>query len=75
MFSLFIMPKRRTFGHFLASSENILFFVKKENVSSKRRTYGKPTVRWHFTFRSVFSLSSVIQLRWPGGMERLSLEL
>ena len=42
MFSLFIMPKRRTFGHILASSEDNLFFVKKEDVSSKRTTYGKP---------------------------------
>ena len=42
MISLFIIPKRRTFGHFLASSEDKLFLVKKEDMSSKRRTYGKP---------------------------------
>ena len=39
MFSLFIMPKRRTFEHSLASSEDKLFFVKKEDMSSKRKTY------------------------------------
>ena len=43
MFSLFIMSKRRTFGNFLASSEDNFFLVKKEDMSSKRRTYGKPT--------------------------------
>ena len=32
MFSLFKMPKMRTFGHFLTSSEDKLFFVKKEDV-------------------------------------------
>ena len=42
MFWLFKMPNRRTFGHFLASSENKLLFVKKEDMSSKRKTYGKP---------------------------------
>ena len=42
MFSLFIMPKRRTFGHFLASPEDKFFLVKKEDMSSKRKTYGKP---------------------------------
>ena len=36
MFSLFIMPKKRTFGDFLASSEDKLFFIKKENMSSNR---------------------------------------
>ena len=44
MFSLFIVPKRRTFGHFLASLEDKLFFAEKEDMSSKRKTYGKPTV-------------------------------
>ena len=34
MFSLFIMPKRKTFGHFLKTN----FFW------SKRRTYGKPSI-------------------------------
>ena len=29
-------------GHFLASSEDKLFFVKTEDMSSKRRKYGKP---------------------------------
>ena len=38
------MPKRRTFGHFLASSEDKLVFVKKEDMFSKRRTYGKPNI-------------------------------
>ena len=38
---LFIMPKRRTFGHFLAFSEDNFFLVKKENMSFERRTYGK----------------------------------
>ena len=52
MFSLFIMPKRRTFGHFLASSEDIFFLVKKEDMSSKRRTDGKPT-------KVIFSAGSV----------------
>ena len=36
------MPERRTFGHFPTSSEDKLFFVKKEDMSSKKRTYGKP---------------------------------
>ena len=40
MFSLLKMPNRRTFGHFLTSSEDNLFFVKKEDMSSKKRTYG-----------------------------------
>ena len=40
MFSLFIMPKRRTFGHFLASSQNSFFLVEKEDMSSKRKAYG-----------------------------------
>ena len=35
MFSMFIMPKRRTFRHFLASSEDKFFLVKKEDISSK----------------------------------------
>ena len=43
MFSLFIMPKMRTFGHFLASSEDKFYFLKKEDMSSKKRTYGKPS--------------------------------
>ena len=42
MFSLFIAPKRRTFEHFLVSSEDEFFFVKKKDMSSKRRTHGKP---------------------------------
>ena len=43
------MPKRMTYGHFLTSSEDKLFFVKKEDVSFKRRTYryGKPIVGLH----------------------------
>ena len=48
IFSLFTMPKRRTFGHFLASSENKLFFVKKEEISSKKGTYGKPSLGFLF---------------------------
>ena len=43
MFLLFIMPKRRTFGHFWASSEDEFFLVKKEDMSSIRRTYGNPS--------------------------------
>ena len=45
MISLFIMPKRRTFGHFLTSLEDEVFFAKKaDNMSSKRRTYAKPGI-------------------------------
>ena len=43
MFSRFVMSKKRTFVHFLASSKDKLFFVKKEDMYSKRRTYDKPT--------------------------------
>ena len=43
MFSLFIMSKRRTFGNYLASSEDNFLGVKKEDMSSKRRPYGNPT--------------------------------
>ena len=43
MFNLFKMPKRRTFGHFLTSSEDKLFFIEKEDMSSKKKTYGNPT--------------------------------
>ena len=43
MFSLFIMSKRRKFGNFLASLEDNFFLVKEEDMSSKRRAYGKPT--------------------------------
>ena len=39
MFYLFKMPKRRIFGHFLTSSEDKLFSIKKEDMSSKKRTY------------------------------------
>ena len=39
MFSLFKMPKKKTFGHFLTSSEDKLFFVKKEDMFSKKGTY------------------------------------
>ena len=42
------MTKRRTFGYFLASSENKLFFVKKEEMSSKKGTYGKPSLGFLF---------------------------
>ena len=41
---MFSMPKRRTFEHFLASSEDSFFLVEKEDMFSKRRTYGKPTL-------------------------------
>ena len=44
MFYLFKMPKRRTFGHFLTSSEDKLFFIKKEEMNSKKWTYGNPTL-------------------------------
>ena len=44
MFSLFKMPKRKTFGHFLTSVEDKLFFIKKEDLSSKKRTYGNSNV-------------------------------
>ena len=59
MFSLFIMPKRRTFVHFLASSEDKFFLVKKEDMSSKRRTYGRPTVitRWATWLRAALYYS------------------
>ena len=40
-FSLLGMSKKRTFGHFLASSEDN-FLVKQEDMSFKRRAYGKP---------------------------------
>ena len=43
MFSLFIMSKRRTFGNFLASSEDNFFLVKKKDMSTKNRAYGNPT--------------------------------
>ena len=43
MVSLFIMSKRRTFGNFLAPSEDNFFLVIKEDMSSKRRAYGNPT--------------------------------
>ena len=36
------MPKWKKFRHFLASSEDNYFLVEKEDMSSKRRTYGKP---------------------------------
>ena len=39
------MPKKKDIWAFLASSENKLFFVKKEDMSSKRRTYGKPRLK------------------------------
>ena len=42
MLYLFKMPKRRTFGDFLTSSEDKLFFIKKEDMSSKKKTYGNP---------------------------------
>ena len=35
---------RRTFGHFLAFSEDIFLGVKKEGMVSIRRTYDKPNV-------------------------------
>ena len=35
------MPKRRTVGHFLVSSDSNFLLVKKEDMSSKKRTYGK----------------------------------
>ena len=47
-FFLLIMPKRRTFGHCLASSEDNFFLVKKEDMSSKRRTYNKPIINPRF---------------------------
>ena len=37
------MPIRRTFGHSLTSSEDKLFFFKKD-MSSKKRTYGNPSI-------------------------------
>ena len=40
VFTFHIMPKRRTFGHFLAFSEDKRFLGKKEDMFSKRRTYG-----------------------------------
>ena len=33
------MPKKKTFGHFLTSSEDKLFFVKKEDMFSKTGTH------------------------------------
>ena len=47
MFYLLKMPKRRTFGHFLTFSEDKLFFNKKEDMFSKKRTYGNPTPNQH----------------------------
>ena len=35
MFSLFIMPERRTFGHFLASSEDKFFWLKRRTCPPK----------------------------------------
>ena len=37
MFNLFKMPKRRTFGQFLTSSEDKLFFIKKEDMQARRQ--------------------------------------
>ena len=45
------MPNRRTFGHFLAFSEDKLFWVKKEDMSSKRRTYGNQSWNEDRTYR------------------------
>ena len=45
MLYLFKMPKRRTFGDSLTSSEDKLFFIKKEDMSSKKKTYGNSTSR------------------------------
>ena len=36
MFLLFKMPKRRTFGYFLTSSEDKIFFVKKDPENRER---------------------------------------
>ena len=41
MFSLFIMPKKENVSSFLGSSEDKLFFAKKEDMFFKRGTYGK----------------------------------
>ena len=35
--------KKRAFEHYLVSSEDQSLFIKKEDMSSKRRTYGYPT--------------------------------
>ena len=43
LFYLFKMPKKRTFGYFLTSSEDNLFFIKKEDKSFKKKTYGNPS--------------------------------
>ena len=48
------MPKRRTFGHFLMSSEDQLFFAEKEDMSSKKRTYGKPKQQLQVASNKVF---------------------
>ena len=36
--------EKEAFGHFLTSSEDKLFFIKKEDISSKKRTYGNPSL-------------------------------
>ena len=56
MFSLFVMPKRRTFDQFLASSEDNFFFVQKENMFSNRRTYGKPIVYFLYFQKLKFAI-------------------
>ena len=42
MFSLFKKPKRRTFGYFLTSSEDKIFFVKKDPENRGRMVTCKP---------------------------------
>ena len=59
MFSLFVMPEKWIFGHFLASSESKLFFVKKEDMSSKRRTCGKPNQNHYFSNTSEIAMLSL----------------
>ena len=63
------MPKRRTFGHFLVSSEDKFFLVQQEDLSSKKRTYGHPTTistylrAWRLKLSVNKSVASVFHLR------------
>ena len=57
MLSLFIMPKRRTFGHFLASSVDIIFFWLKRRTCSPKE--GRMVILYNRNFRRNLLKSSV----------------
>ena len=62
MFSLFIIFKKEDIWAFLASSEDKLFFAKKEDMSFKRRTYGKPNYYVFLVFFQVLCSVSILIL-------------